>query len=156
MGIRQENRDTSYISPHVTNHEELASASIRPQSTNPINTTTSSPPIIQHGDPVAYTPSFQSTKAHRGSDVNKSADSDGIAQSSITLSPQAVDKMAFRERIEKWIEEVEHGEWEAETKGEEGEESMADGGVACGKKLKRDREGRGKVGVDDGVCGERS
>ncbi|KAF5874614.1 uncharacterized protein Bfra_004626 [Botrytis fragariae] len=178
MRILQENQDPFYTCPQIPNHEELASASIRPQSTDPIDIMTSSPNTIQP----------------RGSDVNKSAEYDGTAQSLLTLSPQAVDKTAFRERIEKWISEVEHGKWEdgrirgegdgerrvdegvsykkrkkwkrnkrkrnKRKKGDENkgndEKSIAAERVSGGKRCKRDRERKYKAGDDDEVHGEES
>ncbi|TGO25893.1 hypothetical protein BPAE_0070g00130 [Botrytis paeoniae] len=157
MGILQENQDPFFTSPEVAIHEELASASIRTQCSDLIYIMNSSPNTICHGDPVIYTPSFQSNKAHQGSDVDKSADSDGTAKSSLMVSTEAVDKKGFRERIGKWIEEVEHGGWEDGRIERSGDEEWGvDGGVACGK---RKRWGRGMVGDgdnDDEVRGKKS
>ncbi|KAF7900283.1 uncharacterized protein EAF01_007585 [Botrytis porri] len=150
MGLLQENQDPPSTSPQVSNREKLASGYIRPHSTDSVRTTTSSPPTIQPVDLVTYTLSFQSTKAHHGFDANKYTLSDDISQYSSTLSLQSVDKKAFRERTEKWIEGVERGEWE--TRRSEGlgvGKGRVDEGVSHSKRRKRYREGRGMVGDDD-------
>ncbi|KAF7886895.1 uncharacterized protein EAF02_003542 [Botrytis sinoallii] len=162
MGIHQDNQNSLSPSAHILTREELPSAAFTSQNTDLIHTATfSPPPTIQHGHPVIYTPSFQSTRAHRGSDGHKSTDEDGIVHSSLLeIFPQRVDKMALRERIEKWMEQVEHGEWETgmetemktESKSREGGDEVMAGGVSCckgRKSRKRDRKGRYVVGGDE-------
>ncbi|KAF7918357.1 hypothetical protein BELL_0321g00020 [Botrytis elliptica] len=175
MGIHQENQNSLFPSAHIPTREELPSVSFTSPNTDLIHTATVAPPAIRYGHQVIYTPSFQSTRAHRGSDGHKSADEDGIVHSSLLeIFPQSVDKMALRERIEKWMEQVEHGEWETEmetemkteSKSKEGGDEVMTGGVSCcksRKSRKRDRKGRYVVGGDEdededggGVRGKKS